>query len=167
MSCEVAGTWVGGKCSHWLLLQEEPGPRKGNQSRWRANESKIDHVTLKLNAEHVSRGRGNKSCLPWPCAAVAAAHAEAVDHGSSRKRGPPEASASRSTLCRAPPCTCGESAGNLLYPEGRGGRLKVMVRERRMCQQVCKSYHLKGCFVYSASTLAFSCLVLNSSSFFA
>lgn len=58
--------------------------------------------------------------LPWPCAEVAAAHAGAAGRGSLRRPGPPEVSGSHSTLCRGPPCTCGESAGNLLYPAGIG-----------------------------------------------
>lgn len=59
------------------------------------------------------------SVLPWPCVAVAAAHAGAGGRGSSQRPGPPEVSGSHSTLCRGPPCTCGESAGNLPYPAGR------------------------------------------------
>lgn len=63
--------------------------------------------------------------LPWPCAAVAAAHAGAAGRGSSRRPGPPEVSGSHNTPCRGPPCTCGESAGNLPYPAGRGGEKEM------------------------------------------
>lgn len=65
-------------------------------------------------------GRTSFRVLPWPCAAVAAAHSEAADRGSSQRPGPPEVSGSHNKLCRGPPCTCAESAGNLLYPAGRG-----------------------------------------------
>lgn len=77
--------------------------------------------------------------LPWPCATVAAAHAGAAGRGSSRRPGPPEASGSHSTPCRGPPCTCGESAGNLPYPAGGGGgkdwlvRLRTEGEEMKMC----------------------------------
>lgn len=69
------------------------------------------------------------SLLPWPCVAVAAVHAAAAGRGSSQRPGPPEVSGSRSTLCRGPPCTCGESAGNPPYPAGRGGWGKKWVGE--------------------------------------
>lgn len=74
---------------------------------------------------------GNKyffHLLPWPCAAVAAAHAEAVDHDFSRRPGPLEVSGSHSTLFRGPPCTCGESVGNLPYPAGRRGENDGLVK---------------------------------------
>lgn len=81
--------------------------------------------------------------LPWPCAAVAAAHAGAAGRGSSRRPGPLEVSGSHSTLYRGPPCTCGESAGNLPYPAGRGGEKDGLVRwrakgeERRVYGKEC------------------------------
>lgn len=68
--------------------------------------------------------------LPWPCAAVAAARAGAADRGSLQRPGPPEVSGSHSTLCRGPPCNCGESAGNHLYPAGRGGEKYGFVSSR-------------------------------------
>lgn len=68
--------------------------------------------------------------LPWPFAAVAAAHAGAAGRGSSRRLGPPGASGSHNTLCRGPPYTCGESAGTLPYPAGRGGEKDGLVRTR-------------------------------------
>lgn len=83
----------------------------------------------------------NENILPWPCAAVAAAHAEAADRGSSQRLGPPEVSGSHNTLCHGPPYTCGESAGNLPYPAGRGGvedgleRFTVKVKESSVCKR--------------------------------
>lgn len=73
--------------------------------------------------------------LPWPCVAVVAAHAGVEDRGSSQRPGPPGVSASHNTLCRGPPCTCAESAGNPPYPAGtRGGtnvsRPRAMLEER-------------------------------------
>lgn len=68
--------------------------------------------------------------LPWPFAAVAAAHAGAAGRGSSRRLGPPGASGSHNTLCRGPPYTCGESAGTLPYPAVRGGEKDGLVRTR-------------------------------------
>ena len=59
------------------------------------------------------------SLLPWPCGAVAVAHAGAADHGFSQRPGPLEVSGSHSTPCREPPCTCGESPGNFLCPAER------------------------------------------------
>lgn len=68
--------------------------------------------------------------LPWPFAAVAAAHAGAAGRGSSQRLGPLGASGSHNTLCRGPPYTCGESAGTLPYPAGRGGEKDGLVRTR-------------------------------------
>lgn len=63
--------------------------------------------------------------LPWPCVAVVAAHAGVADRGSSQRPGPPGVSGSHNRLCRAPPCTCAESAGNPPYPAGeRAGTKK-------------------------------------------
>lgn len=79
-------------------------------------------ITAAVRSEHMCTvGNIFSGLLPWPCAAVAAAHAGAAGRGSSQRPGPPEVSESHSTLCRGPPCTCGESAGNLPYPAGRGG----------------------------------------------
>lgn len=68
--------------------------------------------------------------LPWPSAAVAAAHSGAASRGSSQRPGPPEVSGSHNRLCRGPPCTCGESAGNLPYPAGRGRERNGLARSR-------------------------------------
>lgn len=61
---------------------------------------------------------------PWPCVAVAAARAGVADRGSLQRLGPPEVSASHSTLCHGPPCICAESGGNPPYPAGEGGGRK-------------------------------------------
>lgn len=63
---------------------------------------------------------------PWPCAAAAAARSGAADRGSSQKPGPQEVSGSHNTLCREPPCTCAESAGNLPCPAGREKRNRLV-----------------------------------------
>lgn len=57
--------------------------------------------------------------LPWPCAAVVAAHVASVDRGSSQRMGPPEVSVSHNKLCHGSPCACAESVENLPYPAGR------------------------------------------------
>lgn len=77
-----------------------------------------------------SAGKDFFSVLPWPCAAVAAAHSGAADRGSSQRPGPPEVSGSHNILCHGPPCTCAESAGNLPYPAGRGEKKDGLVRSR-------------------------------------
>lgn len=59
--------------------------------------------------------------LPLPSAAAAAVHAAAAVRGSSQRLGLLEVSESHNTPCRGPPCTCWESAGNLLCPAGEEG----------------------------------------------
>lgn len=59
--------------------------------------------------------------LPLPSAAAAAVHAAAAVRGSSQRLGLLEVSESHNTPFRGPPCTCWESAGNLLCPAGEEG----------------------------------------------
>lgn len=72
--------------------------------------------------------------LPWPCVAVVAAHAGVADRGSSQRPGPPGVSVSHNILCRAPPCTCAESAGNPPYPGGERGGTKKCIETKGKVQ---------------------------------
>jgi len=103
--------------------------------------------------------------LPWPCAAVAAARAGAAGRGSSRRPGPPEVSGSRSTPCRGPPCTCGESVENRPYPAGGGGKKRCIgeiegggSREEGACKRKERQIEAGGGAVFLMGQICVSCL---------
>lgn len=101
------------------------------------------------------------SVLPWPCAAVAAAHAGAAGRGSSQRPGPREVSGSHNTLCRGPPYTCAESAGTLPYPAGREEEKDGLVSSRAKGRREynIKSLSRKKCIEKNTEDYSPACCV--------
>lgn len=113
-------------------------PIKGRAKRgWRGRLQLVPGLFMAYETRHkltsvhsewpwtmVDEQSASSRLLPWPCVAVVAAHAGVADRGSSQRPGPPGVSVSHNILCRAPPCTCAESAGNPPYPAGKRGGTK-------------------------------------------